>query len=170
MIDEYGAVVEWWLAEENRRKICSSGTSSTTSLTWSHPGMNPRLGREKPVLNRLWYSPHMLIFPFHSTSAVEAICKIALVCSPPLPLFTMSLMCYIHMSKWRNSHIWALCSLTTFPFDVRDKQLSTAEVNHVHSRLWCILMRTFHSNEPHKDKQTKLKYFVNAVYFTFLSW
>jgi hypothetical protein len=47
VIDEYGAMVEWWLAGENRRaqrKTCCSATSSTTNLTWSHSGLDPGLG------------------------------------------------------------------------------------------------------------------------------
>jgi hypothetical protein len=56
VIDEYGAVVKWWLAGENRRtgsETCCSVTSSTTNITWRHSGLNPGLRRKKPVSNRL---------------------------------------------------------------------------------------------------------------------
>jgi hypothetical protein len=56
VIDDYGAMVEWWLTgktRRTRRKTCSSATSSTTNLTWSHPGLNSGLLSEKPASSSL---------------------------------------------------------------------------------------------------------------------
>jgi hypothetical protein len=53
---ECGAMVEWWLEGDNqrsRRNTCYIATSSTTSLTWSHPELNPGFRGEKPASTRL---------------------------------------------------------------------------------------------------------------------
>jgi hypothetical protein len=58
VIDEYGAMMEWWLAGETKellRETCSSVIASTINLTWCHPGLEPGLSGEKPVSGCLSY-------------------------------------------------------------------------------------------------------------------
>jgi hypothetical protein len=58
VIDEYGAMVEWWLARENQRsqrKTGSSATLSTTNITWIHPELNLGLLGEKLAPSHLSY-------------------------------------------------------------------------------------------------------------------
>jgi hypothetical protein len=52
------------LAGENRStrgKTCPSTTLSTTNPTWTDPGLNPSLRRERPATNRLRHGTAMLV-------------------------------------------------------------------------------------------------------------
>jgi hypothetical protein len=61
LINECGAVVEWWLAGENRkrnrRKPGSSAASSATNLACSQSGLNPGLMLQKSAANHQNYGP-----------------------------------------------------------------------------------------------------------------
>jgi hypothetical protein len=55
VIDEYGAMVEWYFAGETEElgENLPSATLSTTIPTWIDPGVNPGLRGERPATNRL---------------------------------------------------------------------------------------------------------------------
>jgi hypothetical protein len=95
VIDGYGAVMEWWLAGENRRtwrRACTNATSSMTNATWNHPELNLGLRVEKPASSRLgsfvqsrhcrvqaWYTVHGYdCFVHRSLEAAARCCNILL--------------------------------------------------------------------------------------------
>jgi hypothetical protein len=55
VIDEYGAMVEWYFAGETEvlGENLPSATLSTTNPTWIDPGANPGLRGERSATNRL---------------------------------------------------------------------------------------------------------------------
>jgi hypothetical protein len=55
VIDEYGAMVEWYFAGETEvlGENLPSAILSTTNPMWIDPGANPDLRGERPATNRL---------------------------------------------------------------------------------------------------------------------
>jgi hypothetical protein len=64
VIDEYGAMAEWYFAGETEvfGENLPSATLSTTNPTWIDPGAYPGLRGERPATNRLSHGTGPRVF------------------------------------------------------------------------------------------------------------